>query len=501
MGAGPLTGKSDGVDATSVVYDEMLSKWELINDLLGGTAVMRARGEKWLPKETREQDAQYRNRVQRSFLFNGLRDTIEKLVAKPFSREVNVVGDDDEHIADLREKVDRQGTNLTTFASSAFTSAVKYGLVHILVDFPPTTATVDGAQAPSVADEREQDLRPFFVQVDAPRLLSWVTSLVNGKRRLERVRIRETRVEATGDAGDEAIEYIREVSRTDWTLWRFEKDENTFIKHSSGLHTFGEVPLVTVYIDQRKGYFSADPPLEDLAWLNIAHWQSSSDQRNILRFARVGILFGKGFEEEEVQTLTIGPNTFLKSTNPEADLKYVEHQGTAINAGKQDIDDLEAKMELLGLQPMIATRSGTQTATGKAIDEGRTESAIQAWIRRVENGLVQCYEYAAQWVNKELPDDFSVDVYNDFGVTIRGTSDQTILKDLRAQGDITQETLLREMKRRGTLSEALDVESEIEQTQEEALIRVRDAAAAIEELDEPEEGEEESEEDDASVSK
>jgi len=33
----------------------------------------------------------------------------------------------------------------------------------------------------------------------------------------------------------------------------------------------------------------AKPPLLDLAWLNVEHWQSASDQSNILHVARVPI--------------------------------------------------------------------------------------------------------------------------------------------------------------------------------------------------------------------
>ena len=467
MAKGILTAKDGQPDATSVAYDAMVPKWELIDDLMGGTQKMRDRGEKWLPKEPKEADPQYRTRLDRSFLFNGLRDTVEKLVAKPFSREVNVEGDDDERLSGIADDADRMGTNITSFASSLLTSAIKYGLVHVLVDFPQVP---EGA---TLATERKDGLRPYFVQVDAPRLLGWKAEFLNSRMVLTEARIHETRIETPdGSFADETVDYVRVYGIKGWELYKFDKNEKVLVKVDEGPHSFEGVPLVTIYIDQKAGLMAADPPLEDLAWLNIAHWQSQSDQRNILRFARIGILFGKGMEEEEMKTFTIGPTKFFKTTSAEADLKYVEHTGKAIESGRQDLIDLEVKMELLGLQPMIASRSGTQTATGKAIDEGRTESAIQSWIRRLENGLVQCYEFAAQWVNGALPDDFSVDIFNDFGITLRGTTDQQTLKELATEGFITTETLLRELKRRGTLSDALDVTKEAELAETESINRM-----------------------------
>ena len=41
----------------------------------------------------------------------------------------------------------------------------------------------------------------------------------------------------------------------------------------------------------------------DLAWLNLAHWQSASDQRHILHVARVPFLFGRGLSEGEIDLL------------------------------------------------------------------------------------------------------------------------------------------------------------------------------------------------------
>ena len=482
MGAGLLTGQPDTVDVTSVTWDEMRTKWEMIDDLMAGTAVMRARGERWLPMAPRETRKQYEIRLNRSFLFNALRDTVEKLVSKPMSRDVNVEGDDDEKLAGIADDVDRQGTNLTAFASAAFTSAVKYGLVHLLVDFPPTTATMQGVPDPTLADERSQNIRPFFVMVEAPRLIGWKTEFVHGKKQLTEIRVQETHTEPVhGATGDRKVEYIRVITWTNWTMYRYDEEAKTFSKHAEGTHTFGGIPLVTVYIDQKKGQLSADPPLEDLAWMNVSHWQSASDHRNILRFASVGFLFGKGFDEDEMPVISIGPNTFIKTTNPEADLKYVEYSGAggAIGAGRTNLQDIEAKMELLGLQPMLTRQSGGQTATGRAIDEGRTESAIQSWIRRLENGLVQCYEMAARWVNVTLPDDFSIDIFNDFGITVQGATDAAILKDARAAGDITQGTYLKEMKRRGILNEALDVETEIAATENETMAKVTEAAMAL----------------------
>jgi hypothetical protein len=89
------------------------------------------------------------------------------------------------------------------------------------------------------------------------------------------------------------------------------------------LHAEGTTTLPTSRsrrsISTAPGFMTGEPPLEDLADLNVAHWQSQSDQRNILHVARVPILFGAGFDERAA-TLVVGAGTMARSSDPDAKL-------------------------------------------------------------------------------------------------------------------------------------------------------------------------------------
>jgi len=206
-------------------------------------------------------------------------------------------------------------------------------------------------------------------------------------------------------------------------------------------------------------------PFEDLADLNITHWQSMSDQRNILKYSRFAILFGKGLDNESVENgLVLGANQSVLTKNPDADLKYVENAGTAIAAGERDLERLEERMEILGMQPFVR-RAGNQTATGKAIDEGKQQTEIQAWVRALELFLHQCYEYAAIWEGKQLPEDFTIDVFNDFGLGSKAIEESELLTKAVMTGKLSNETYLREIRKRGILSEDVVIEDELERIQ------------------------------------
>ena len=453
------------VDNPSIEFDRMSQSWELLHALKGGTQSMRNGKEQWLPKEPRESYTAYNNRLSRSFLYNAFRDTVDKLVSKPFSRPVTCQGMLPDRLEQVKDNMDMNGRDITQFAREMFTSAVTYGCTHILIDFPKFSPTA------TLADERASGVRPVFIHVQPTQVIGWRTETKeNGEDELVQVRIHERKIEADGLFGGKEIDYIRVYTPTTYELWRKDpaSQQEDYVLVEEGEHSYGAIPLVTYYIS-RTGTMTASPPLEDLAWLNLAHWQSMSDQRNILRFARVGLLFAAGFSEEEMEEgITIGPSQLIRSTNSDAKVSYVEHNGNSIGAGQEDLTKLEERMKVLGLQPLVQ-RSGNQTATGRALDESRTHTAIQAWIRSLENTLREAFEIAARWIKIELPSDFSIDINNDFGLSERAVDDIDSLIKMRSTNQLSSKTFLQEVKRRGLLSEAVDVEEELQAVEEEGL--------------------------------
>jgi hypothetical protein len=470
------------VDSPSDEYKAMSERWDLLHALMGGTKSMREGKTKWLSQEPRESAEAYKNRINRSFLYNSYRDTIEKLVSKPFSRPVLCLGDKTDQTEEWIQNMDMNGRNLTQFSRDVFTAGVIYGCSHILVDFPSFSPTA------TLADEREAGVRPVFVHINPTQVIGWRTeTAANGKETLTQIRIHERRTESSGEFGDKEVDYIRVYTPEDWQLWRKDESEqqDDYQLVDSGLHSFGSIPIITYYVS-RTGTMTAAPPMEDLAWLNLAHWQSMSDQRNILRFARVGVLFAAGFSEEEMEEgLTIGPNQLVRSTNADAKVSYVEHNGNAIESGQSDLDKLEERMKVLGLQPIVQ-RSGNQTATGRVLDESRTHTSIQAWIRSLENTLRKAFEMATQWTKTELPETFTIDINNDFGLSERIGDDIRSLIEMRKAALLSADTFLREVKRRGLLSEVVDVTAEIDAIEEEGPPLAMLSFNAPEETDEDE---------------
>lgn len=493
------------IDISCPAHLRMKEQWELIDALLGSTLRIRRDAVKWLPKEERESNIAYRVRLERSILYGALRDTIRRLRSKPFSKPVKLEGSKPEQIESFIEDSDGAGTDLTQFAGAMFDDAVAHGLTHCLVDFPRVAEKPDETRdeiATRVRSMRERELgiRARFVHVKACDLVYWASERdSSGRLVLSEIRIKECASEDDGSGTQVEREHVRVLTPRDWTL--YVKRESKWVVSDSGTHTFGRIPLVTVYF-QRTGFMCAEPPLCELAWLNLAHYQSDSDQRNILRFARFGILFMKGVTAEEKKTeITIGPSKLIRSSSPDADLKVVEHSGKSIEAGRLDLQDLEARMEMLGLQPLMS-RTGDATATGQAIDESKTQCDVQAWVRSLERGLTQAFGMAAEWMAVALPADFKVDIFSEFGLAMRAAEDIRNLIAARQGGLISHETFLLEVRRRALISETVDPKEEIQRIEDEGpgvdgLVGI--AALAADAAKEPDEDPSDPEEDERSA--
>jgi len=456
----------------SSAYTAMADRWRLLHDLRGGTAQMRKRSQDWLPREEAESEMSYRARVQRSFLYGAFNDTITKLKSKPFSRPVDITALEqlDEMLLLIEDDADNARCSLTQFASAMFEDALVHGLTHVMVDFAPTS----GAQ--TLADERDMALHPYFVHVRADQLIGWQyeTDPRNSKPVLTQARIRTSRTENDGEFGTREVAYIHVWSMTDVQVWR-ETEPEQFALVATTPHTFGKIPLYTVYFKQT-GFMTADPPLEDLAWLNLEHWQSSSEQRNVLHVGRVPILYERGARTSAGPDGKPRGSAVVISTSrarqtslspAEADLQWVEVGGKSIDAGAADLAKIEERMQVLGMQPLIEASAKTATEIGAG--EARTHSSIKAWISALNDGLFEAYYMAAKWIGQELPDEFTVTVWDKFELEARSDSDMTHLLQMRAGGDISQKRLLIEAKRRGKFGEDFDVDEELELANESEM--------------------------------
>ena len=119
-----------------------------------------------------------------------------------------------------------------------------------------------------------------------------------------------------------------------------------------------------------------------------------------MHIARVPILFARALGGHE-GPLEIGPNRLIIADDPSADLKFIEHSGAAIQAGRQDLVDLEDKMAVMGLE-LLTPRATHPTATGRAIDQAHDRAMLHTALQSLNDSLMMMMGVMASWL--DLPE-------------------------------------------------------------------------------------------------
>jgi hypothetical protein len=454
------------VNTPSDAVTKMRKRWSLAKDLMGGTEAMREAGKRHLPQWPKEEDDAYASRLGASTLLPTFQRTVRVMSAKPFSKQLTVTDPHpivEKHVKDI----DRQGNTLHAFASEAFPRILANGLHGVLVEYTKVLPDpVEGEEAqpvPTLADAA--GARPYFIAIDAWSVLGWRDESLDGIDSLSQLRLCEDAMVPDGEFGEALVERVRVLEPGGWRLFEKRSDAGDFIEVKRGISTFpgATIPFVPFY-GVKEGFMLGKSPLLELGYLNVKHWQSQSDQDNILHVARVPILAAFGVGDED--TIVVGASV-IKLDNAEADVKYVEHTGKAIEAGQASLDALEGQMLQIGAELLIKKPGGQRTATESNSEADANKSDLQRLVEQFEASLDRCLLFMAQWVDAGATSGGSAQLFKDFGAATLTDASAQIIISLATLGLIARETALKEMKRRGLLAADIDEAEELLKAKEE----------------------------------
>jgi hypothetical protein len=417
---------------------------------MGGTQGMRDSGKIYLPKWPLEEERDWVARRDSTSLFPAFADAVDAMVGKPLGEPIiceNVPAE----IEAALENVDLTGRDLDTFARDWFKDGIIDGISWVIVDYP---VIPEGA---TLAQERAIGARPYLVHIPLTNIVSWYSALENGKQVMKEFRYRET-IEIVDKWEIKNTERIRVWRPGEVEVWEERKNGWVMLPELSGkTRKMDGIPIVC-FAPGRTGYFTALPPLETLAWLNVTHWQSSSDQRNILHVARVPMRFGKKLNRNATTgDLEIGPQTVLMSEDKDGDFKYVEHTGKAIESGRQDLVDLKEEMRLVAGKMLTRQAGGDKSATEASLEARDGGSKLKAWVWSFQDAVEEALRLMAKWVGKDSGG--SVTINTDWD-DLPDPSLFTTLLQARQAGQISQETFLWNVQRYGLMAPGRTTEDE-----------------------------------------
>lgn len=435
---------SNDPSQTIPAVDAMRADWQIVAPLMGGTSAMRAAGKALLPQYPAEEDDAYLARLRLSTLLPAYAETVSNMTARVFAEPLQIGDDVPEAIAALCDDLDQSGNSLASWAVEFFRTALSHGLCHALIDYP------QAGELQTAADEMAAGVRPYAVLIHPERVLGW---RVEGGR-LAQFRFSESVEVPDGAYGVEIIDQIRVLEPGLWRLYR--KTGGSWSLHDEGRNTLSYIPLVTFYTG-RTGFLTARPPLIELAYLNVKHWQSQSDQDNLLHVARVPLLFM--FTDDEQFSLTISAGSATRMPK-DGDARYVEHTGAAITAGRESLQDLIDDMRMAGAKLLQRDKQQTKTAAQANEEAAQELSPLARMASQFADCIAQLLQIFADYSG--LPEGGAVEMRGNFDADYMPEATLPLLLNMANAGKLSDETLFSEMQRRGVISDEYDWQGEQE---------------------------------------
>lgn len=441
-------------------------KTRIIDDLLGGTLSMRAAGQKYLFKMPLENKDAYENRLNRSTLYPALSETLAQMCGRVFYSPINVSNVDKKIVEDILPDVDTEGNALDVFASQWFYAALAYGVSFVLVDYTKT------GDAKTKAEEKAIGARPYLVHIKPQNVLGIKYDRINGNKVMTQFRYKEFVTEEDGEFATKVVEQINvhEIGRV--RKYKSQSDSNgksSFVEIENIEVKANGVPLTFIpivpFITKKTGHFAlGEPPLMELANLNVKHWQSQSDQDNLLNTARVPLLVRIGVTDDS--TVKIGNS--IVDLPVGADLRYVEHTGSAIAAGQKSLNELETQMRVAGAK--LLEKADMAMTESQARDEQDKEiSALRLYANRFEDALDLALEYVGVWLGIESKEVGHVEISGNIDGNLDPNASMDSVIKLQSAGIISKQTTFEEAKRRGLISDNVNWEDEQARTDGEGL--------------------------------
>ena len=426
---------------------DMMRGWEIMKAVTEGTEYLRENSEAFLPLEPREDYTAYMARVNRAVFSPFTQRLIRAATGLVLRKPISLIGDP--YWTDtFKADVDGCGSDLDEYARRLLMCSLTYGQSHILVDYPAPSG------ARSLAEERAQDRRPYWIEVDPTNIYGWRLDRESNYGNLIQVRIAEKAVLPDGDFGEKIYDQVRVIEPGRYRVFRkretvedlYEDDGGGYAGSmsspegakdyelaESGEFSLGEVPLVSIYSGKVENLVSK-PPLLDIAYLNLAHFQRQADLIHSLHVASQPMLVMEGYDDQ-TKDLAISVN-YAMATQPGNKVYYVEPASSAFDAQSAEIKELQMQMATLGISTLSQQKFVAESADARRLDRVDTNSMLAMVSMELEQKLQKAFNLSAEYVGIAPPE---VKISRDFDIERLIGQDITALTSLFDQQVIDRE--------------------------------------------------------------
>lgn len=462
-------------------YADTLTRWTKCRDVYDGAHAVKAKGNTYLPQVGAHKDdaEKYDAYKKRAVFYGGTRRTVQGLAGAIFQKELTFEASPEveEHLDDIT----LTNTPIGMVALDATHEVFLTGRYGILVDM---------AEAPDEDEENrgpKNPVRPYWVCYRAEDIISWRTERIEGNEVLTRVVLREM-VETQNEDDEfimDEIEQYHVLELIAGVYWQtiYQKAQNgewepidepvSATRRGVPLDFIPFVPLSpdSVSIDVKR------PPLEDVADLNISHYQTMADLEHGRHFVAMPTPWVAGHAGKTSDPLSIGSGVAWKLVK-EGKAGMLEFTGQGLDALVTAELDKRKMMATLGARMLEDQPAVQETATAITMRHAGEHATLRTVAGAIQAGLTMAVQIHAWWLGTEAtPADVKafIELNKDF-LNIRATPEEIKALLLLWQSDAMSWKTFYEGLRGGEWARAgIDADEEQRDIEREVEVRKKEA--------------------------
>lgn len=378
---------------TNAKYDNMLSVWQMCRDAKTGQRAIHARTTTYLPKVYSDQSAEsYTKYLRRALFMNATGRTVDGMVGFVFRRYPTIKLAP--QITEFETDITTEGVSLAGLAQKIVDDVITVGRAGILVDFPSQIldATITISQA------QQAGLRPYIAYYRTEDVHNWEYSRRNNRYVLTRVWLYEPEVDNETLAVNSVY---RELHMDDGyygvRIWRNGERVAELTPLLNG-QRITEIPFWFCQPMEATGNDIQPPPIEDLVYVNISHYQNSASLENGAFVAGQPTPWVNGIPDPKTfPQLNLGSETFLAlPENSTAGFLQCGSEGFATI--EKLMDRKQEQMAQLGARILASDKKAAETAETQNIKRGGENSVLQTLAASVDMSLTKALQFMAAWI-------------------------------------------------------------------------------------------------------
>lgn len=437
--------KKTTVDTQHAEYQEYFDQWKLCRDLSDGQCKVHKEGERYLARLKDEDNESYKARKQRTTLYNAYSRTVSGLVGMLFKKPPTI--EVDALIKPYLDDISLKGMDFISFAQEVAENSIEVGRIGVLVDYP--SYSTDGM---TQAEVSKLNLRPTMQLYEAETIINWRMGLVNNKYVLtlvvltEETALYKNEFEAEAETRYRVLDLIEGKYRQ--RLFRInDKKEEELLSEVYPImngNNLDNIPFFFVGAENLTPCIE-EPPLIDLADLNIAHYRVSSDYEHGCHFTGLPTPVVSGYQQlDQNQPLYIGSTSAWIFSDPQAKASFLEFTGSGLTALENNLTRKEQHMAVLGARMLAQDKKMVESADTASIHRAGENSILSNIAINVSQGLTKALILFSQWAGAS--DKASIELNRDFLNLPLTAQELTAMVGAWQAGAISQETLFFNLK-------------------------------------------------------